>query len=145
VNDQYNLLISIASKKYAVPSAWIKAVIATESSFNPNAYREEPKINDASRGLMQILLRTARGLGFTGVPVQLFEPDINIDLGTKLLAELRTRCGTNFDRVYSAYNSGGCDTFLTSAQVARNVERARGYLKIFEGEKKTPKEKKDQT
>jgi len=142
MNDTYDLIISIASKKYRVPFAWIKAVIATESNFDRMAFRAEPRINDASRGLMQLLLKTARSLGFADDPDYLFDPDVNIDLGTKLLAELLGRCGNDFAKVYSAYNSGSCEAYLTSAQVARNVERAQGNLATIQGEKKTPQTRK---
>jgi len=107
-----------------VPESWISAVIETESSWNPGAYRAEPQINDGSYGLMQILVKTARGLGYTGDPDGLWDPATNIDLGTKLLNELRGRYGEDFRRVYSAYNSGKPDLWQTSTQVGANVKRA---------------------
>ncbi len=116
--------IRAASQRYHVPESWIQAVIEVESAWNPQAYRAEPQIQDASRGLMQILGRTARGLGFTGDPADLFNVEINIDLGTKLLGQLRERYGDDFRRVYSAYNSGKPDLYKTSSQVAANVARA---------------------
>ena len=97
----------------------------------PTAYRVEPQINDASYGLMQLLERTARGLGFIGDVSELYIPKINIDLGTKLLADLRKRYGDDFRRIYSAYNSGRPDLYLTSAQVAKNVSRAIASLERY--------------
>lgn len=117
-------LIADAAQRWNVPENWIKAVIAVESNGDPRAYREEPQISDSSYGLMQLLEETARGLGFTGKVEQLYDPATNIDLGTNLLAELRSRYGENFRRVYSAYNSGRPDLWETSAQVRKNVERA---------------------
>lgn len=127
----YQSSIATYAAQFSVPESWIKAVIMTESSGNPRAFRAEPKINDGSYGLMQLLLRTARGLGFTGESAQLFDPDTNIRYGTQLLADLRRRFGANFQRVYSAYNSGNPDLYLTSAQVKLNVDRASGWLKTF--------------
>ncbi len=124
----FDASIRRASLLYDVPEAWIRAVIQTESSFDPNAYRAEPQINDASYGLMQLLERTARGLGFIGPVSDLYDPDINIDLGTMLLADLRARYGDDFRRIYSAYNSGRPDLYLTSSQVASNVARAMAAL-----------------
>ena len=128
MNDTFDALISQAASRWGVPFTWIKAVIGTESNFNVGAYRAEPQIGDASYGLMQLLSGTARGLGFSGDPEDLFFPEINIDLGTKLLAQLRSRYGGDFRRVYSAYNSGNPDRWETSSQVLHNVERAEDWL-----------------
>ena len=116
--------IQAAGIRYSVPESWIRAVIETESAWKPTAYRAEPQINDASYGLMQLLYRTAQGLGYTGTTEGLYNPAINIDLGTKLLGDLRKRYGDDFRRIYSAYNSGRPDLWETSKQVAANVARA---------------------
>jgi len=87
-----------------VPSWVIKAVIATESCFDPNAYNPElGSDTGASRGLMQVTEKTARGLGFTGHPDNLRNPATNIYYGTKLLSQLYK--GDWRDAV-SAYNGG---------------------------------------
>jgi len=125
--------IAAASAAYNVPVAWIQAVIQTESSWNRLAYRAEPAIHDASYGLMQLLYSTAQGLGYTG-PVQgLYDPATNIDLGAKLLGQLRQSYGEDFRRVYSAYNSGKPDLWQTSEQVASNVARALAALISYSG------------
>lgn len=127
----FDSAIQQAAVKWQVPEVWIRAVIDTESSWDPNAYRAEPQINDASYGLMQLLVRTARNLGFTGDAEDLYEPGLNIDLGTKLLSDLRSRYGDDFRRIYSAYNSGKPDAYLTSTQVAKNVTRAVAALERY--------------
>lgn len=120
--------ITRSSQDYNVPESWIRAVIQTESNWNPKAYREEMKINDASYGLMQLLYRTALGLGYQGTSSGLYDPATNIDLGTKLLGTLRQNYGDDFRRVYSAYNSGNPDLWESSKQVAANVARAVSNL-----------------
>lgn len=115
--------IRASSVRHRIPEAWIRATIATESNWDPRAFRAEPQIGDASRGLMQLLERTARGLGYRGDVDGLFDPETNIDLGTKLLAQLRARWGDDVRRIYSAYNSGRPDRWETSDQVRANVER----------------------
>ena len=121
--------ITQASDRYGVPESWIRAVIETESSWNPNAYRYESKVKDASYGLMQVLGRTAIGLGFEGdVYHDLYNPAINIDLGTEDLAQLIHVHGTDFRRVYSAYNSGNPDLWETSQEVAAHVANAVANL-----------------
>lgn len=128
----FDELIAGAAGKYAVPESWIRAVIDVESAGRPTAYRAEPQINDASYGLMQLLESTARGLGFDGPVETLYDPAVNIDLGTRLLGQLRERWGADFRRVYSAYNSGRPDLWSTSAEVARNVARALEALAGYE-------------
>jgi soluble lytic murein transglycosylase-like protein len=103
---KYDREVGAAAAQFpAIPPAVIKAVIAKESGFNPDARRGEPQLGDSSHGLMQLLLRTARELGFTGTVAQLYLPLNNIYLGTKLLNELWAQLG-NWPGVYSAYNGG---------------------------------------
>jgi len=132
ISDEYDLIIADQAEASGVPFAWIKAIIGAESDFNPDAYRPEPQINDGSYGLMQLLYKTARGLGYTGQSSGLYDPLINITLGAKLLAQLRRAYGDNFSRVYSAYNSGKPDLYLTSNAVAAHVNRAKSYLEQVE-------------
>jgi soluble lytic murein transglycosylase-like protein len=124
MTNEFDDFIEDAGNRWGVPDSWIRAVIDVESSWNPGAYRAEPRIGDASYGLMQLLSRTARALGFTGNNQELFDPATNIDLGTKLLGQLRDNYGDDFRRVYSAYNSGKPDLWETSSQVAANVGKA---------------------
>jgi soluble lytic murein transglycosylase-like protein len=131
----YDAIVAEASQRYQVPVSWINAVIETESSWNPNAYRYESKIKDASYGLMQLLGRTAIGLGFKGdVYKDLYDPAVNIDLGTRDLAQLRNIHGDDFRRVYSAYNSGDPDLWETSKEVAAHVANAMGNLAKWGGD-----------
>jgi soluble lytic murein transglycosylase-like protein len=118
--------IATSAQLYNVPETWVRAVIETESSWRPSAFRQET--NDASYGLMQLLYGTAKGLGYTGAPDGLYDPAVNIDLGTKLLGQLRRSYGDDFRRVYSAYNSGRPDLWQTSTQVATNVAHALANL-----------------
>jgi soluble lytic murein transglycosylase-like protein len=129
--EKYGSDIQAAAWLYDVPEEWIKAVIQTESNGNPQAYRYEAKLNDASYGLMQLLFATAQGLGYEGAPAGLYDPHTNIMLGSQLLGQLRARIGDDFARVYSAYNSGQADLYLTSATVGANVERALNWLSQF--------------
>jgi soluble lytic murein transglycosylase-like protein len=109
--NEFDRDVQRAAERYTVPVEVIKAVIAQESGFKAAAYRSEPRIGDASRGLMQVLERTARGLGMTGPVEQLYTPAINIDLGTRLLAQnikaaRPTHGSTILEVALSAYNAG---------------------------------------
>ncbi|MGH7166475.1 MAG: lytic transglycosylase domain-containing protein [Nitrospiraceae bacterium] len=102
----YDALIRLYSQVHSVPFQLVKGTIAVESDFVPTAYRAEPQIGDASHGLMQVLMRTAKGLGYTGTTAGLYNPNVNIDLGTRLLKQNLARAGGNIDRAVSAYNGG---------------------------------------
>ena len=90
----------------------VLALIEIESAFDPRALRPEPRINDASRGLMQLLLSTARDRGFDGPAESLFDPETNISLGIAqvqwirvYLTQRRGRAPTIHELI-GAYNAG---------------------------------------
>lgn len=105
-----------AGRDYNVPVPLILAVARHESAFNPAARRGEAHLADASHGLMQLLLSTARGLGYTGSPgawnpltgrgTGLYDPVTNIGLGTRLLRQLLNQTNGDIARTLSAYNAG---------------------------------------
>lgn len=86
--DRYNKAIVDAAKKYGVDSRLIRAVIYTESKFDPTAVGGAGEI-----GLMQILpkgavadfIRINKTHEFT--VQELFRPEVNIDIGTWYLAQ----------------------------------------------------------
>lgn len=70
---------AVAGTRWRVPE--ILAVIEIESSFDPRAYRAEPHLGDASRGLMQLLLSSARDREPGVTSEALYDPATNIRLG----------------------------------------------------------------
>lgn len=103
---KYDDAIAAAHRAFPqVPVSVIKAVIAQESGFREGARRGEAHIGDASIGLMQLLMRTAKGLGYGGSVENLYVPGINVYYGTKLLSENYQRSG-NWEDAISAYNGG---------------------------------------
>lgn len=83
----------------------IMAVVAQESRFNPRATRTEPD-GRVSYGLMQLLLETARGLNGFARPEDLYDPALNIRLGTRYLAYQLRRYGGDPAAAVAAYNAG---------------------------------------
>lgn len=103
----YDDLVQRYAAQFNVPEALIRAVIMVESSGNPKAYRAEPKIKDASYGLMQLLSKTAQWIsGRIVSAAELFNPEINIELGTRYLRYQLTRYDGNIEAAAAAYNAG---------------------------------------
>ncbi len=95
-----------------VPVPFLKGIVAAESRFIPETTRGEPQIGDASIGLAQILLSTAKRLGFPG-PVGaasdlsgLYDPGTNLFYAAAYLQELLGQTGGDLQAVASAYNGG---------------------------------------
>lgn len=93
--------------KYNVEPALIKAHIKQESNWDVNASRFEAHKGDASWGLMQLLLSTAKEVlrNPTLTTTQLIQPRVNIEAGTKFISQLQSRFG-NMRDVIAAYNAG---------------------------------------
>lgn len=107
--NDFDSIVSQAASAWDVEPTLIKGIIAAESEFNVRAWKDEPQINDASYGLMQILYGTATALGFTGSRDALYDPTTNIRLGTRYLRDnIKTAAARGFgvDSAISAYNGG---------------------------------------
>lgn len=127
--NEYNTIIADVVAQYGngrIDIALVKAIIGAESSFTPTAIRQEVKINDASRGLMQILYRTAKSVGYTGTADGLFDPRTNITYGVKFLSDLlRAKSGDTWAAV-SAYNNGNGKRATTTTTVCLERDQTTG-------------------
>ncbi len=94
--DQYRS----ASEATGVPTPLLLAISRTESYFDPNA-----RSNKDARGLMQLLVDTAREEGL-GKSESLFEPTVNIRMGSRHLARLLGLYGGAEQLAVGAYNGG---------------------------------------
>jgi soluble lytic murein transglycosylase-like protein len=90
-------LVSVASQKFGVSEDLIKAVIETESHFNPGTVSSA-----GAKGLMQLMDGTARGLGVSNS----FDPEQNINGGTKYLSYQLKRYNGHENTALAAYNAG---------------------------------------
>lgn len=103
--NDFNREILAASQAAGVPVSVIKGFVGLESAFRPDAYREEKAIKDASYGLMQILYKTAQGVGYKGEPRGLLDPATSLLYGAKFLRGLLQRYPNVLDAIAS-YNMG---------------------------------------
>ncbi len=128
--DRYNHYIFKSSEQYQVDPYLIKAIIMTESSYNPKAvsYR-------GAKGLMQLMPATARELGVSDC----FNPEDNIDGGVKYISILLDRFDGKIDLALAAYHAGsakvrkynGVPPFRTTRKYIKKVNR---YYFIFKNE-----------
>ncbi len=92
--------IAAAARAHRVDPLLLHAVIKQESG-----YRQRAVSHAGARGLMQVMPATGRSLGVAD-PQHLFDADVNISAGAKLLSALWQRFNGNVDLVLAAYNAG---------------------------------------
>lgn len=95
-NNTYDALILQSAKRHGVDPALVKAIMHTESGFNPQA-----RSPAGAMGLMQLMPGTASDMGVLNV----WDPAQNIEGGVKYLAWLSQRF-SNKDHIIAAYNAG---------------------------------------
>ena len=93
----YANLIAASARAHGVAPELVASVIAVESNFNPNAVSWR-----SACGLMQLLPQTASRFGVTNV----FDPEQNIEAGTKYLKELLVHYNGDLALSLAAYNAG---------------------------------------
>lgn len=129
-NMRDHLIPEIKKKasKYHLDFQLLDAIIQTESEYNFYAIRFEPsstyqvssdkfsKFNGTtiiteqtlqkfSWGLFQIMGSSARGLGFSGPMPSLCDIDTNLELGCKLIIDLKKKY-SSIEDLCAAYNAG---------------------------------------
>jgi len=93
----YANFIADYARTHAVATELVASVIAVESNFNPNAVSWR-----SARGLMQLMPQTAARFGVT----RIFDPQQNIEAGTRYLKELLLRYNGDLALTLAAYNAG---------------------------------------
>jgi len=95
--DGAEKLVREAATRHNVDPALVRAVIETESNWNPAAYSRK-----GAGGLMQLIPTTAQRYGANDV----FNPQQNIDAGVRHLKGLLERYNGNLELALAAYNAG---------------------------------------
>lgn len=127
------------AEEFGVDPYLIAGLIRQESAFWANA-----RSAANARGLMQVLPETGRSLARTIGPTQfgaetLYQPDVNLHLGTAYLRDMLRRYDGQLPLVLSAYNAGPSRAnrwraFPEASDPVRFTERipfreTRGYVK----------------
>ena len=104
--DIYEPLIQEAAATYDVPANLIRAVMRTESAFDPHAVSHV-----GAKGLMQLMPPLAKEMGVTDP----FDPRQNVMAGAKYLRKMLDLHSGNIRLALASYNAG-----------PRNVQRYKG-------------------
>jgi len=121
--DGVEKLVREAAERHRMDPALVRAVIETESNWNPKAYSHK-----GAGGLMQLIPTTAQRYGAYDV----FDPQQNIDAGVKYLRTLLERYNGNLDLALAAYNAGegavdrahGVPSFRETRDYVQKVQNA---------------------
>lgn len=117
---RYQKIINGSARRHEVDPLLVGAVIRHESGFVPTAVSRT-----GAMGLMQLMPETAKSLGVSNA----FDPQQNVEGGTKLLRGLLDRYHGQVDLALAAYNAGtgavdkygGIPPFPETQAYVRNV------------------------
>ena len=96
-SNQFDSLIAELAQKYQVEFALIKAMIRTESGFNPTAVSKK-----GAKGLMQLMPETAQRVNVSDI----FNPRENIEGGVRHFKYLLSLFNNDLRLSLAAYNAG---------------------------------------
>jgi soluble lytic murein transglycosylase-like protein len=104
--EKFEPLMQQAGKEFSIDPALLKAVMAAESGFNPNAVSPKGAV-----GLMQIMPTTAERYGLRhdqkkSIAQKLTDPKTNIRLGARYLRDLHKLFPNQPQLILASYNAG---------------------------------------
>lgn len=94
---QFGSMAEAAAEKYGLDPKVFKALVSTESSWNPNATSKVGAV-----GLCQLMPSTAAALGVTNPT----DPAQSLDGGAKYLKQMLDQFGGDYSKALAAYNAG---------------------------------------
>lgn len=103
---KYEAMVNRAAAEFTLDPALLKAIMAAESGFNPNAVSPKGAI-----GLMQIMPATAQRYGMQAdkkrtLQQKLTDPAINIRLAARYLRDLKNLFPQRLELMIASYNAG---------------------------------------
>jgi soluble lytic murein transglycosylase-like protein len=124
-DGRFGSIISGASKHYGLEVALLRAVIKTESNFNPQAISKR-----GARGWTQLMPGTAREMGVSNI----HDPVQNIYGGAKYLA-IQMKKFQRKDLALAAYNAGPENVkkgkFLRKEETRKYIKKVIFYEKLY--------------
>jgi lysozyme len=93
-------LVDLAAREYDIDPLLLHSIARVESRHQPDAVSHA-----GARGLMQVILPTARRFGVEGAD-ELHDPQTNLQVSARYLKTLQQRFGNNLELVLAAYNAG---------------------------------------
>jgi soluble lytic murein transglycosylase len=137
----YYSVIDRECRRYNLDLSWVLSLIRQESSFNPRALSSAN-----AHGLMQLLPSTAGQVARQmklrrPTPLRLFEPELNIRLGTRHFSDLLKKFDGQMEMTLASYNAGADRVtvwtseggFADNAEFVENIPftETRNYVKII--------------
>ena len=103
---RFDPMIRAAATRHGLDPQLVKAVVAVESGFEPRAVSEKGAV-----GLMQVLPATGERYGVRAdrkksVDQKLADPGLNLEIGTRYLADLKKMFLSRPELALAAYNAG---------------------------------------
>ncbi len=95
--DRFSPLVEQAAREHQLDQALLRAIIAVESGYDPNAVSRKGAV-----GLMQLMPQTARRYGVRNM----YDPAQNIQGGARYLRDLMGKFNNDLPLVLAAYNAG---------------------------------------
>ena len=114
----YDHIIDRKAIKYDIEPAIIEAVITAESNWDPKA-----RSNKGAIGLMQLMPGTAKDMKISDP----YNPEENIEAGTRYLRYLMNRFDDDLDLALAAYNAG--PSRVEKAGGIPSIKETRMYVK----------------
>ena len=135
--DRFQALIDRHATLQQLDPALVKAIVAVESSFEPDAVSAKGAI-----GLMQIIPETGARYGIVGdarrtVEQKLRDPAINLGVGTRYLHDLLALFQNDIELALAAYNAGEQtvrryeNTVPPFAETREYVKRVQQFLSVY--------------
>jgi soluble lytic murein transglycosylase-like protein len=115
---RYDKVIESLCSKYAIDTALVKAVIKTESDFDPLAISSK-----GAQGLMQLMPGTARDMQVRNP----FDPHQNLQGGICYLRRMLDMFNGDMKLALAAYNAG-FNTVIESGWRVPNIPETRDYV-----------------
>lgn len=128
---RFDPLITEVANRHNMDPALIKAVVHTESYFDPNATSRV-----GASGLMQLMPKTASIYGIYGVE-DLYSPRQNLDAGVRHLSYLLKKYKNSLGTALAAYNAGESAVFYYNGvppyrETRRYIKKVMQFHKYYQ-------------